>query len=359
MSFHRPFPRRYLARSLVAAVSFAVLPATAHADAVESFYRGKTLDFLIGAAVGGAYDLPGRIVAHHLGKHIPGNPSVVVRNMVGGNGLTMTNHLYNVAPKDGTVIGMPNNAIPLEPLLKILSPDGSNVRFDVRKLQWIGSPAQETYVSFVWHTAPAKSFEDLRRTEILTGGTASLGEAVALPKLMNALAGTRFNIVKGYGGQNDIFLAMERGELQANTAGLTNLTSSRADWVRDHKIRALVQYTGTEKGEKSSILRGVPSAVDLVPTDSDRTLLRFLFAKYRMARVIFAAPEVVAERIQALRAAFDATMTDSAFLDESAKVGLEVKPVGGRDVAKLIQELYATPNDVVERARSILLSDQR
>jgi len=331
----------------------------AKADSIADFYKGKSIDFIIGAAVGGAYDLPGRLVAHHLGDHIPGNPPVVVRNMEGGNGLRMTNTLYNVSPKDGTVIGMSNSAIPLEPLLKVLSPDGANVHFDVTKFEWIGSPSQETYVTFVWHTAPAKTFADLKRLPIMTGGTASLGDAVALPKLMNALAGTKFNIIKGYGGQNDIFLAMERGELQANTTGLTNLTSSRAEWVRDGKIRVLVQYTGNTVDKTSPILKGVPSALDLVESEQDRTLLRFLFSKYRMARVIFAAPGAPPERIQTLRDAFDATMKDPAFLSESAKAGLEVNPFRGAEVAALIKELYAVPPAIVERARAILLSDQK
>lgn len=346
-----------LARIVLPLVAMAALvqASAARADGVEGFYKGKTVELLIGAAVGGAYDLPGRVLAHHLGGHIPGRPTVVVRNMPGGNGLLMTNQLYNVAPRDGSVIGMPNNAIPLEPLLKVLSPTGDNVKFDVTKLQWIGSPAQEIYVTFVWHTAGVRTVEDLRNVEVLTGGTASLGEAVALPTVMNALAGTKMRVVKGYGGQNDIFLAMERGELQANTTGLTNLTSSRADWVRDGKIRMLIQYTA----EKTSPLKDVPFALDLVQTDEDRDVLRFLFAKYRMARVIFAAPEVPVDRIGALRTAFDRTMKDPAFLEESAKVGLDINPISGNDVDSLVKKLYATPKRIVDKARSVLLLSQR
>jgi tripartite-type tricarboxylate transporter receptor subunit TctC len=339
-------------------VLLTLLIGNVRADEIADFYKGKSIDFEIGAAPGGAYDLPGRLVAHHLGNYIPGNPSIIVRNMEGGNGLRMTNTLYNVSPKDGSVIGMSNSAIPLEPLLKVLSPDGSNVHFDVMKFDWIGSPSQETYVSFVWHTAPVETFDDLRRTEIMTGGTASLGDAIVLPKLMNALAGTKFGIIKGYGGQNDIFLAMERGELQANTTGLTNLTSSRSEWVRDHKIRVLVQYTGGN-ASSSPILQGVPSALDLVKTDDDRTLLHFLFSKYKMARVIFAAPDVPPERIKALQQAFDSTMKDKAFLDESTKAGVVINPVSGPDVAQLVADIYKVPPAIVERARTLLLSDQK
>jgi tripartite-type tricarboxylate transporter receptor subunit TctC len=336
----------------------ALLAGNVHADEIGDFYKGKNIDFEIGAAAGGAYDLPGRLVARHLGNYIPGNPSVIVRNMEGGNGLRMTNTLYNVSPKDGTVIGMSNSAIPLEPLLKVLSPDGANVHFDVMKFNWIGSPSQETYVSFVWHTTPVQTFDDLRRTEITTGGTAALGDAIVLPKLMNALTGTKFNIIKGYGGQNDIFLAMERGELQANATGLTNLTSSRSEWVRDHKIRILVQYTGGS-ASSSPVLKGVPSALDLVKSDDDRTLLRFLFSKYKIARVIFAAPDVPPERIRALQDAFDSTMKDKAFLNESTKAGVEINPVNGIEVAQLVNEIYKVSPSIVERARTILLSDQK
>jgi tripartite-type tricarboxylate transporter receptor subunit TctC len=344
-------------RALLVASSLLASTVTqaATADDLAAFYRSRNIDFLIGAAAGGAYDLPGRVLAHHLGGHLPGNPTVTVKNMPGGNGLLMTNHLYNVAPQDGTVIGMPNNAIPLEPLLKVLSPNGDNVRFDVTRLQWIGSPAQETYATIVWHTAPVRTVDDLRNVEILTAGTQSLGEAVALPTLMNALAGTRMNVVKGYPGQNEIFLAMERGEIEANTTGVMNLTSSRAEWVRDGKIRIMIQYTAN----RDSPLKDVPFALDLVKTDEDRAVLTFLFSKYQMARGIFAGPKVRGDRVAALRSAFDATMDDPAFRDEATKVGIEISPMSGKDIANLVASLYRTPPAIVERARATLLLAQR
>jgi tripartite-type tricarboxylate transporter receptor subunit TctC len=248
---------------------------------------------------------------------------------------------------------MPNNSIALEPLLKVISPGGENVKFDVTKFNWIGSVTQEIYVTIAWHTVAARTIDDLRRTEILTGSTGSAGEAVALPRMLNALAGTKLKLVKGYAGQSDIFLAMERGEVQANTTGLTNLTSSKADWLQQGKIRVLVQYAT----EPSPVLKGVPLITDFIATDEDREVLRFFLSKYRMARLLMAPPDVPADRVQTLRTAFDATMTDPAFLEESAKAGLRIEPQSGADVTATIQKLYTTPKPIVERTRAILLSE--
>lgn len=322
-------------------------------DTSGFYYKGKSIELLIGAASGGAYDLPGRVVAHHIGRHIPGNPSVVVKNMQGGNSLLMTNYLYNIAPKDGTAFGMPLNSIPLEPLLKVLSPTGDNVKFDIRQFNWIGSIAQEVFVLIAWHTVPVKTIDDLQKTEILTGSTGSLGEAVALPRLLNALGGTKLKIVKGYAGQNDIFLALERGEVQANSTGLTNLASSRAEWLRDKKIRVLVQFT--ERPARG--FESVPTAFALAKTDEDREILRFFLSKNRIARLLMAPPGVMPDRIATLRSAFDATMKDKDFLSESAKMGLPVDPVDGAEVTRIIEKLHETPVTLVERTRSILLSE--
>ena len=334
----------------IAACLATALPAFAQDGA--DFYRGKTLELLIGAAAGGAYDLPGRTIARHMGKHIPGNPTMVVRNMPGANSMTMANHLFNVAPADGTTIGMPNINLPLDPLLRL---GGDAVKFDVTKFQWIGAPLQEIYVTFVSNTAPVKTIEDLRKTEVLMGATSAAGENVALPSLMNALAGTRMKIVKGYAGQNEVFIAVERGEVHGNTTGLTNLKSEKAEWVKSGKIRVLLQY-GLRP---SPDLKDVPSALDLATNDEDRDLLRFFLSKYQMARVLFAPPGVPAERVAILRRAFDATMKDPAFLTESATVGLDISPTSGEEVAALIARLYATPPAIVERLRSLLLAGRK
>src|ERR1044071_8102765 len=201
--------------------------AAAQADPVEDFYRGKTIELLIGGAAGGGYDLAGRTVANHLGRHIPGNPTFVVRNLPGATSLIMTNQLYNGAKRDGTVIGMPTSNIPLEQRLKLISPDGANVKFDIKRFGWIGTPVQEPQITWVWHTAPAQSLDDLRTNVIRMGGTTSSADNYLLPTIVNQLLGTRMQTVTGYIGQNEIFLAAERGEVQGNNTGLSNITVNK------------------------------------------------------------------------------------------------------------------------------------
>ena len=169
---------------LALVVTALALSADARAEAVAEFYRGKTIELLIGGAVGGGYDLAGRTVAGHIGRHIPGNPTLVVRNLPGATSLIMTNQLYNVAKRDGTVIGMPLSNIPLEPRLKLISPDGANVKFDIERFSWIGTPVQEPQVTWVWHTAPVHKFEDLRNHPIRMGATTSSADNYVLPLIV-------------------------------------------------------------------------------------------------------------------------------------------------------------------------------
>lgn len=339
-------------RLCVIAATAAVLATSASAQTDRDFYRGRSLEILIGAAPGGAYDLPGRLMSRHIGRHIAGEPNVLVRNMPGANSLTMANHLYNVAAQDGSVIGMPNINLPIEPLLR---PGRDSAKFDITKFQWIGAPTEEMYVTFVWHTAPVKTVADLRQTEILMGSTGAAGENSALPLVMNALAGTKMRLVKGYGGQSDVFLALERGEVQGNTTGSTNLRAEKADWVRDGKVRVLLQYALA----RAPVFEGAASAMDLVTAEADRAAMRFFLAKYRIARALFAPPGVPAAHVITLRRAFDATMADSAFLAEAAQLGFEVSPTRGEDVAGIIADIYATPSATVERIRRILAADSK
>ena len=333
--------------TLTLAAVITTLGAPAVAQSPAEFYKSRNLEILIGAATGGAYDLPGRLMARHIGRHIPGEPAVVVRNMPGANSITMTNHLYHLAAQDGSVIGMPNINLPLEQLLR---PGHESAKFDVTKFQWIGAPTEELYVTFVWHTAPAHTVADLRTTEILMGSTGAAGENSALPLVMNALAGTKMKLVKGYGGQSDVFLALERGEVQGNTTGIINLRTDKAEWVSSGKVRILLRYSlGRSAG-----LDEVPSALDLVSTEDDRAAMRFFLAKYKIARALFAPPGVPTDRVQVLRRAFDATMTDAAFLAEAKTLGFEVSPTRGEDVAGIIAEIYATPTPIVERIKGIL-----
>ena len=320
------------------------------ADSVEDFYRGKTVELLIGAAAGGGYDLAGRTVANHIGRHIPGHPAVIVRNMPGATALIMTNHLYNVAKRDGAVIGMSTSNIPLEPRLKLISSDGANVRFDIERFSWIGTPVQEPQITWVWHAARARNFEDLRKSAIRMGATTSSADNYILPLIANQALGTRMQVFAGYQGQNEINLAVERGEVEGNNTGLSNITVNKADWLRDAKVRILLQF-GTERLPD---LPNVPTAVELAAAEADRALLRFYALKFNMARPLVAPPDVPAERVAALRAAFDATMRDPHYLEEARRIGLDVNPLDGEGITTLIRQVQATPQDVVDRLRTLL-----
>ena len=337
-------------RALIGAALIIYMPASARADKVADFYRGKTIEMMIGGAVGGGYDLAGRTMANHIGRYIPGNPSILVRNMPGATSLIMTNHLYNVARRDGTVIGMPTSNIPLEQRLKVISPDGTNVRFEIERFGWIGTPVQEPQITWVWHTAPAHNVEDLRKNTIRMGATTSSADNYILPSIVNQLVGARMQVATGYIGQNEINLAVERGEVQGNNTGLSNITVNKADWLRDGKVRILLQY-GTER---LPVLPNVPTAFELASAEADRALLRFYAVKFSMARPLMAPPDVPVERLAALRAAFDATMKDRQFLEEAERIGLDISPLGGEDVAALIRQVQTTPQGVVDRLRELL-----
>jgi tripartite-type tricarboxylate transporter receptor subunit TctC len=341
--------RRSTATGAIFALT-AMLPAPAGAaEAVADFYRGKTVEMIIGAAAGGGYDIAGRAVARHMGRHIPGQPGLIVRNMPGATSLIMTNALYNRSPRDGTVIGMPNNTIPLEPRLKLLASAG-NVAFDVNRFNWIGTPVQEPQVFWVWHTAPARNFADLKTGKIIMGATAASADNYMLSHLMNQTLGTRMEFVTGYQGQSEINLAVERGEIQGNTTGLTNLVVTKADWIRQGRIRMLVQFGG----ERVAEIKEVPAVVELAASDDDREIWRFFTSKFKMARPLALPPEVPPERVKALRDAFDATMRDPLFLDEAKQIGLQIDPLGGEAVRQLIAQMQATPETLVERLRRLL-----
>jgi tripartite-type tricarboxylate transporter receptor subunit TctC len=338
-------------KTAVAMMLGALLAASpAAADPVADFYRGKTVEILIGAAAGGGYDLAGRAVARYLGRHIPGEPAIVVKNMPGSTSLRMTNYLYNVAARDGTAIGMPNNNIPFEPRLHMLSPDGKNIRFDVARLNWIGTPLQEPQVLYVWHTAPVKTVADLKKTEITVGTTAIASDNYTLPVLMNRLIGTRMKPVSGYQGQSGIFLALERGEVQGNSTGLSNLFVHKAQWMKQGKLRLLMQFAV----ERDPQIANIPTALELVSSDADRDLLRLYLSKYKMARPLAMPPGVPPERVATIRAAFDATMKDPAYIAEANKIHLDISPVDGAGIAALVHRIETAPQPMIDRLKALL-----
>jgi len=335
-------------RGMIAAALAAGLlasPAAAQDDAA-AFYRGKTVRIVVGVAVGSGYDINARLLARYLPAHLPGNPVVIVQNQPGAGSLTMTNQLYAAGPFDGTVIGASFNGVPTAPLLQ---PAGA--RFDPVKLNWIGSTNRESQVTYLWHTAPAQRLADLATTEVIVGAQAPGSTQYDFPLLANHLFGFKFKIITGYESTPKIHLAMERGELHGN--GATNwstLKALNASWIADKKVRVIAQWGLAKHPE----LPDVPLMLDVAQTDADRAALRLAVARLEYGRPFFMPPGVPPERVAAVRRAFDATVQDPAYLAEAEKLKIDVDPLSGEEVARLVEQVAHTADDTVARVRTTL-----
>lgn len=331
------------------------LASAAYADPVADFYAGKDVSLTVGSAPGGGYDAATRLLARHYSKHIPGKPTIVVRNMPGAGSLNMMNNVANVATKDGTVIGAPQNTAPLERLLHILSKGGKNANFDAEKLNWIGTSSQDVYLLIAWHTAPVANFADLTKTELVVGSSGHNTDHSITARLLNQTFGTKLKIVTGYPSAQEIMLAMERGEIQGNSGrAYSSLMSGFSHLVRDKKVKMLIQMGVTPHPD----LKDVPFAIDLVKDPDDKKVLELTFSKFQMSRPLFVAAEVPSDRVQALRRGFDAMMKDPELLADAQKSKIDIDPLSGEDVQKLVQRLFATPLPLVEKARALLQPPQ-
>lgn len=335
---------------IIAACAMNFPGQIARSHTAGDFYRGKTIRVMIGSAPGAVYDLTGRLLSRYMGRHIPGAPSIVVENRPGASSLLMTNYLYNNAPRDGTAIGMPASGIMLEPRLHLLTREGGVARFDVSRLIWIGTPVQDPEVLWVYGTTPVKTFADLKRTSIVVGATATGADNYTLPLIANEVLGTHMKIVPGYQGQGNIFVAAERGEIQGNTTGLPNLTTAKADWIKEHRVSILVQF-GTRRIDS---LPNVPTAAELAATEDARKMLLLYALKFNMARPLVVPPDVPPDRVVALRAGFEATMQDPQFLAEARHLGFDIKPIGGSEIDKYMKAIAAAPQGIVERLRKLI-----
>jgi tripartite-type tricarboxylate transporter receptor subunit TctC len=330
----------------------APLSVIADVSAQESdFYRGKTIRILVGGAAGAAYDFVARAVAKYIGRYIAGQPACVVENMPGAASLMMTNMLYNNAPRDGTVIGLPLNGIILEPRLKLLSRDIGNVAFSLERMNWIGTPAQQPQVLWVYHTAPHKTFADLQHMPTTMGATAPGGDNYTLPSLLNALNGTQFKLISGYKAVSDIFLAAEQGEVQGNTANLSTLLG-RPDWMSAHKLRILVQF-GTHRLPE---LADVPTAVELSQDEFAQLAWKTYATKFKTTYPFVAPPDVPPARVAIVRRAFDAVMKDPDFISDAHKIGMDVSPLSGADIEGIIADINAVPDNVMVRLKKLINS---
>src|SRR5262249_37212972 len=337
--------------AVIAGVFVLLLPDSVRAEAAADFYAGKQISLLIGTTPGGGYDAYGRLLARHLGRHIPGKPAIIAKNMPGAGGLTLANHLYNRAPKDGTEIATVQNGLPFEKLFYMLSPGGSNALFDSTKFGWLGSMTQTVFVVVTWHTTPVKTLQDAMDREAILGASTTSADSHVLAMLSNNLLGTKFKVVHGYAGATEVDLAVENGEVQGEAGkDWTTLTSTRPQWIRDRKINILVQMGMKPHAD----IKGVPMAIDLAKTPDDRRAMELVFAKFGMSRPFMAPPDLPPERLTTLRRAFDAAMKDPALRSEAERLGMEANPVSGEDVEALVTRMMSTPAGLAERARDVL-----
>lgn len=322
------------------------LSVPAQAQDVAAFYSGKTIQLMVGIAVGSGYDVNARLLARHLANHIPGKPTIVVQNQPGAGSATMTSQLYTAGPFDGTVIGAAFAGMPTLPLLA----PSSGIRFDPTKLLWLGNTNRETHVTYVWHTSPVQSLAEVKTKELIVGAQAPGSSQVDFPLVANALFGLKFKVIAGYQSTAKINLALESGEVQGTIAAWTSLKTLSSQWLADKKIKVIAQWALRPNAE----LPGVPNAFDLAKTPTEQAALRLVMARLDIGRPFFVPPGVPAERVAALRKAFDETMKDPAYLAEAKKLNIDVDPLTGAQLAALVEQVAKTPADTVARVRAAM-----
>ncbi|MBM3526756.1 MAG: hypothetical protein FJX62_01570 [Alphaproteobacteria bacterium] len=333
---------------LAALAAGALTLAFAVPAGAQDFYAGKTLTFIVGAGVGGGYDLQARTVARHLAKHIPGNPTIVVQNMPSRIGAT--NHMFAAAPADGTTIALVQRNMLLA---KLTHPD--SVRFDIAKFNWLGSLNSETAVTVAWHTAPHKTAKDLFDKELIVGGITSV-DPETTPRLYNALFGTKFKVVTGYNSTSQIALAIERGEVQGiGDWSWSSLKAVRPQWISEKKVTLLMQ--GALKKEPE--LGDLPSAMDYVKNPADRQILQLHFTQKTVARPLIAPPGVPKERVALLRKAFVDLSRDKDFQEDVKKAKLEIAYVPGEEAEKVVSLIVSTPADIADRYAKAFTPDKK
>lgn len=323
-----------------------LLPMLSGAASAQDFYQGKTITIVTSTGAGGAYDLMARTISRHLPRHLPGAPTLVIRNMPGGGHTLATNYMFTTAPRDGTHIATVNNSIPLHQVL-----DGRGVRFDARKFGWIGSTGISNLLTTAWRATGITSMSQAFERQIVTGATGTGSGTYIYPNAMNQLLGTKFKIVMGYKSSAEIDLAMVRGEVEARSgASLAGYLSEHPDWIREGKISILSQIGAT----REKTLPDVPLLHELARTPEQAQILRLVSSPVLVGRPYFTTPDVPADRLELLRNAFVATMKDPAFLAEVATLSLDLNPMSGQELHKLVEETINTPAELIARAKAII-----
>lgn len=334
-----------------AAASFAFAGASpARADSLAEFYESHPVQVVIGYTAGGAYDLYARVLSRHFGKHLPGNPTLLPQNMPGAGSLKAANYIYAVAPKDGSVFGTFGRGEAVEPLI-----GDSGATFDARKFTWLGSVTSEVSVCVTWHTSKVKTWEDALKYNFTVGGEGSGSDPDIFAAVMKNVFGAKLKLVTGYPGGNEINLAMERGEVDGRCGwSWTSVLSTKADWVKSKKVNIFIQMAMKKDKDINA-----PLIMDLAKNEHQRKLLALFFSRQEMGRPFAAPPGLPADRKTALIKAFDETMKDPAFVKDIQAQKLEVDEVDSKELTKLVDDLYATPKDLLKEAKAVVAKGAR
>jgi tripartite-type tricarboxylate transporter receptor subunit TctC len=340
-----------LAAAMIATGSFVT---TAQADDVAEFYKGKRVNLIVSYGPGGGYDVYARVLARHIGRHIPGNPSIVVQNMPGAGSLRGANYLYNVAPRDGTTFGTFARNMAMLGLVKT----GQKVQFDPTKFTWLGSSsslANDAYVLIMRRDAKVKTIDDARRAggpPIILGSTAEGTSSDAMGVLLREWLGFNVKVIPGYTDSGVLFLAIERGEVEGRTVGLSSVRSNKPDWLKPNGFARVMVVFG--RGTRFAEFPDAPTARELARNEADRNLIEVLETPYALSRPYAAPPDVPPERARALQEAFMATHKDPAYLADAEKVGIEISPIGGAEIRTLIDKIAKTPPEQLKRIESLI-----
>lgn len=333
---------KFIDRSAAFALGFALL---LHAPAIAqgaNFFDGKTITIITSTGPGGVYDLIARMTARHMPKHLPGAPTMIVQNMPGGGNVLATNYMYEIAPKDGTKIAVVNNAVPLNQVL-----DGRGVRFDASKFNWIGSTGGRNEAIFALSSTGLKTVNDLKVREATLGGTGPGSSIVIYPAAMNNVLGTKFKIVNGYKSSTEVFLAMERGEIVSRSGSLASIYAGYPHWIEQRKIVFLAQVGARRDKE----LADVPLLTDLAANDEQRRILHLISSPASLGQPYLAPPGTPAQRVTLLREAFMKTMQDPTFVTEAGNAKVDLDPIPGQEIARIVREVVESPSAIVEKAR--------
>ena len=335
-----PITRR---ASLIAAAVLACCRHTVSAQTPEQFYHGKTIDMVIGYPPGGSNDVWSRLLARHIGRHIPGNPYVVPKNMPGAGSFVAVNNVFNVLPKDGSVIALAAPTIALDERLGT-----QGVRFKTAELNWIGRIDSLINIIFMWKTSPVQSIDDAM-TKVATLSATGVGSTVSIfPTVTNNVLGTKFKLIMGYKGSNAAMMAVERGEVEGHSTSWTAVKVAHPEWRPNKLIKIIVQFGLKRHSE----MQEIPTVVELARTDEQRQILRAVMAATEIGTSFFTSPGVPADRVQALRRAFDATMKDPEFLAETKKTRLDINPITGEDLQKQVVEVSSLSPEMLEKVRA-------